>query len=147
MTSKYDRLADHLAVIGAATITLTFTGIKAIVGPLPVVARRDTHWWDTTTSARYAVAWRVPGGSCGDGAGTPRRSRDPVRRMEGCRMILRGPRDLWLIPLILAILGWDGIRRRWRALLARLRPAALTAGERHLLRERARRAAREERGG
>ncbi len=62
-------------------------------------------------------------------------------------MIPRGRRDLWFVPLVLTFLGWDGARRRWRALLARLRPAALTAKERHLLRQRARRAQSEERRG
>ncbi len=34
MTSKYDRLADHLAAGGAVAITLTFGEIEAVVGPL-----------------------------------------------------------------------------------------------------------------
>jgi len=60
-------------------------------------------------------------------------------------MIPRGRRDIWFVPLVLAVLGWEGVRRRWRALLARMRPAALTAGERRLLGQRALRAGREER--
>jgi heme oxygenase len=55
-------------------------------------------------------------------------------------MIPQGRRDLWLIPVVLAVLAWDGVGRRWRALVARLRPARLTPEERHLLREGARRA-------
>jgi hypothetical protein len=35
MASKYDRLGDHLAAIGAATIILTFAEVEAVVGPLP----------------------------------------------------------------------------------------------------------------
>ncbi len=62
-------------------------------------------------------------------------------------MIPRGRRDVWMVPLVLAFLAWDGVRRRWRALLARMQPAALTAEERHLLRQRARRAQSEERRG
>ncbi len=62
-------------------------------------------------------------------------------------MIPRGRRDIWFVPLVLAFLAWDGARRRWRALVARLRPAALTAGERRLLGQRALRAGREERRG
>jgi len=62
-------------------------------------------------------------------------------------MIPRGRRDVWMDPLVLAVLAWEGIGRRWRALLARLRPAALTAEERHLLRQRARRPQSEERRG
>jgi len=62
-------------------------------------------------------------------------------------MIPRGPRDPLLVALVLAVLGWEGVRRRWRALLARLRPAALTAAERQLLQQRARRAKQEERRG
>ncbi len=56
MTSKYDRLADHLAASGAATTTLTFAEIEALVGPLPALARRDQYWWVATALARYASA-------------------------------------------------------------------------------------------
>ena len=62
-------------------------------------------------------------------------------------MIPRGPRDPLLVALILAALGWEGVRRRGRALLARLCPTALTAAERQLLQQRARRAEQEERRG
>ncbi len=44
MSSKYDRLGDHLAAIGAATITLTFAEVEAVVGPLPDTARRQVEW-------------------------------------------------------------------------------------------------------
>lgn len=44
MTSKYDRLAAHRAASGAATTTLTFAEIEAVVGPLPALARRDRYW-------------------------------------------------------------------------------------------------------
>ncbi len=53
MTSKYDRLADHLAAIGAATITLTFTEVEAVIGPLPAQARYAPDWGGTTPSGRY----------------------------------------------------------------------------------------------
>ncbi len=56
MTSEYDRLGYHLATLGAATITLTFAEIEAIVGPLPAMARRDKYWWGATALARYASA-------------------------------------------------------------------------------------------
>ncbi len=56
MTSKYDRLADHLAALDAPVVTLTFAAIEALVGPLPATARRDKYWWGTTTFARYASA-------------------------------------------------------------------------------------------
>ncbi len=52
-------------------------------------------------------------------------------------MIPRGPRDPLVVALVLAVLGWEGVRRRWRALLARRRPATLTAAERQLLQQRA----------
>ncbi len=54
MTSKYDRLADHLAGLGAATITLTFAEVETIVGPLPVAARSLVAWWGATAHGRYA---------------------------------------------------------------------------------------------
>ncbi len=53
MTSKYDRLADHLAAIGAATIILSFAEIEAVVGPLPATAWHDPSWWGATPSGRY----------------------------------------------------------------------------------------------
>jgi len=53
MSSKYDRLGDHLAAIGAATITLTFAEVEAVVGPLPDTARRQVEWWGATRSGRY----------------------------------------------------------------------------------------------
>jgi len=65
LTSKYDRLADHLAGLGAATITLTFAEVETIVGPLPVAARSLVAWWGATTSGRYnnphAMHWWVAG--------------------------------------------------------------------------------------
>ncbi len=54
MTSKYDGLADYLAAIGAATITLTFAEVETIVGPLPVAARSLVAWWGATANGRYA---------------------------------------------------------------------------------------------
>jgi len=61
MTSKYDRLADHLVSIGAATITLTFAEVETIVGPLPVAARSLVAWWGATAPGRYgnphALGW------------------------------------------------------------------------------------------
>ena len=56
MTSKYDGLANHLVTLGAATITLTFAEIEAIVGPLPETARRSVEWWGVTASGRYSNA-------------------------------------------------------------------------------------------
>ncbi len=65
MTSKYDRLGDHLAAIGAATITLTFAEVEAVVGPLPAIARRDRYWWVATARTRYIqphlFSWRQAG--------------------------------------------------------------------------------------
>ncbi len=65
MTSKYDRLADHLLAIGAATITLTFAEVEAVVGPLPPQARYAPAWWGATPSGHYghahAIRWRQAG--------------------------------------------------------------------------------------
>ncbi len=75
-------------------------------------------------------------------------ARPPAaRRTRGHRTIPRGRRDLWMAPLVLAVLGWDHIHGRWCALVARVRPATLAAGERGLLRQRADRAQSEERRG
>ncbi len=43
MTSKYDQRGAHLAEIGAAVITITFTEVEAVVGPLPPQFRCSTH--------------------------------------------------------------------------------------------------------
>ncbi len=65
MTSKYDRLADHLAASGAATITLTFAEVEAVVGPLPATARHNPSWWGATPAGRYlhpyTLTWRQAG--------------------------------------------------------------------------------------
>ncbi len=65
MTSKYDRLVDHLAASGAATITLTFAEVEAVLGPLPTQARHTPSWWGATPAGRYlhphALAWRQAG--------------------------------------------------------------------------------------
>jgi len=65
VTSKYDGLADHLAASGAATTTLTFAEVEAIVGPLPALARRAPDWWGATSAGRYfhghAINWRQAG--------------------------------------------------------------------------------------
>jgi len=65
VTSKYDRLADHLVAIGAPVITMTFAEIEAIVGPLPTIARHESPWWGATAASRYAYAhalrWRQAG--------------------------------------------------------------------------------------
>ncbi len=65
MTSKYDGLANHLVALGAATITLTFAEVEAIVGPLPVAARSYPAWWGATAHGRYdnahAMRWSDAG--------------------------------------------------------------------------------------
>ena len=63
MTSKYDALGDHLADIGAETITLTFAAVEVVVGPLPVEARHKSAWWGRGDRARFgqshALHWRT----------------------------------------------------------------------------------------
>ncbi len=65
MTSKYDRLADHLTTHDGEEITLTFAEIEAIVGPLPRYARRAPSWWGVTPSGGrwfgHTFAWRQAG--------------------------------------------------------------------------------------
>lgn len=65
MTSKYDRLGDHLAALDAPVITMTFTEIEAVVGPLPMQARYHAIWWGATSAGRYlhphALTWRQAG--------------------------------------------------------------------------------------
>ncbi len=52
MTSKYDRLADHLAALDAPVVTLSFAAIEAVVGPLPIQARNHPSW-RSATPARH----------------------------------------------------------------------------------------------
>ncbi len=89
MTSKYARLADHLATLDAPLITLTFAGIEAIVGPLPALARRDRYWWGATALARYASAhihaWWRPGTPPTSPTSPPRRSSSAAWRGCGAR--------------------------------------------------------------
>jgi hypothetical protein len=67
MASKYDRLGDHLAAVGADAITLTFAEVEAIVGPIPPSARhpRGVSWWGTTARGRFgqshAMHWLAVG--------------------------------------------------------------------------------------
>ncbi len=65
MTSKYDRLADHLVASGAATIILSFAEIEAVVGPLPATARKIAYWWVATARTQYTqphlFSWRRAG--------------------------------------------------------------------------------------
>jgi hypothetical protein len=53
MTSKYDRLADHLATRDAPAVTLTFAEVERIVGPLPAAARSSPGWWGATQWGRF----------------------------------------------------------------------------------------------
>ena len=62
MTSKYDRLADHLVSLDTPMITLTFAEIEAVIGPLPAAARLPGQsWWGNTPKSRYlnahAMCW------------------------------------------------------------------------------------------
>jgi len=50
MTSKYDRLADHLAALDAPVVTLTLGEIEAVIGSLPPAARHQSGWWGETPS-------------------------------------------------------------------------------------------------
>jgi len=65
VTSKYDRLGDHLAILGVPVITLTFAEVETVVGPLPAIARRSVEWWGATAFGRYANGhafhWRRAG--------------------------------------------------------------------------------------
>ncbi len=53
MTSKYDRLGDHLAALGVETITLTFAEVESIIGPLPKGARHLPSWWEARPGAQF----------------------------------------------------------------------------------------------
>lgn len=62
MTSRYDRLGERLAAIGAATIVLTFAEVAAIMGPLPTAAwRYDVRWWGGAAGhdrGGHAMRWK-----------------------------------------------------------------------------------------
>ncbi len=59
MTSKYDRLADHLAGLDAPAITLSFAEVEAVVGSLPAQARNYPSWWGATPAGRYLHGYAV----------------------------------------------------------------------------------------
>lgn len=63
MTSKYDRLGDHLAALGVETITLTFAEVESIIGPLPKAARHLPSWWEARpgTQFHHALYWQNMG--------------------------------------------------------------------------------------
>jgi len=65
MTSKYDRLADHLVATGEPRVTLTFDEVEAIIGPLPPSAHSYPGWWGATAYGCYdnvhAMHWRDAG--------------------------------------------------------------------------------------
>lgn len=65
MSSKDDRLADHLAASGAETIILSFVEGEAIVGPLPILARRSMEWWGRRPSGATPTRTRSDGGTPG----------------------------------------------------------------------------------
>ena len=56
MTSKYNRLGERLAAIGASTIILTFAEVAAIMGPLPAAWRYDVRWWGVAAAGHYREA-------------------------------------------------------------------------------------------
>ncbi len=93
MTSKDDRLADCLAASGAETIILSFVEGEAIVGPLPILARRSMEWWGATPFGRYANPHALGWWHAGYVA-RPSRLRRPNRHLPAsgavtvCREIL-----------------------------------------------------------
>jgi hypothetical protein len=65
--SKYQPLTDYLAALPAATVTLTFPEIEAIIGtPLPMAARQRSYWANSRRG-QFAgppwlrAGWRVAG--------------------------------------------------------------------------------------
>ncbi len=92
MTSKYDRLADHLVSLGAPVITLTFAAIEAIVGPLPAQARHASAWWGATSARRYLHPYALTS-ACPRRvkAGSPNRgeSRASANQRWVCGLFLR----------------------------------------------------------
>jgi hypothetical protein len=62
--SKYDPLRDYLAARSDALpqLTLTFTDVEALVGPLPEPARTGSSWWANDGRSEHAwneAGWRV----------------------------------------------------------------------------------------
>jgi len=58
--SKYQRLADHLAVQPGDAVALSFTHIEAILRrPLPSSALLPTWWRDIAARYLAAVGWAV----------------------------------------------------------------------------------------
>jgi hypothetical protein len=62
--AKYDGLQNHLALLGTARVTMSFSEIEGLVGVLPRTARGHRAWWanDPGGGSRVrANAWRGAG--------------------------------------------------------------------------------------
>ena len=62
--TKHGEIAEHLASLDQASVTLTFAEIETILGrPLPPSARNHNAWWSNplNDSHKWARAWVVAG--------------------------------------------------------------------------------------
>lgn len=59
--AKYEPLADHLRQQGSGTINMTFDEIGALVGGLPMSARKFGQWWENSGHHVQAKAWLAAG--------------------------------------------------------------------------------------
>ena len=60
MSSKYDRLYQHLNGKTVRSVTLSFRAIERIIGgPLPASARKHSAWWANDTGGTHVQshAW------------------------------------------------------------------------------------------
>jgi hypothetical protein len=62
MARKYEPLADHLDVQSATELTMSFTEVAAVVGPLPPSAYKHQAWWSNSLSHPEAKdGWMAAG--------------------------------------------------------------------------------------
>jgi hypothetical protein len=64
--SKYEALRDHLQACGKSVLTISFSKIEEVVGPLPKSASTHRAWWanEEVGSHVQARSWMDAGYRC-----------------------------------------------------------------------------------
>lgn len=101
MTSKYDRLGDHLRSLTSNTWTASFADLERMLGfPLPFSARNHQAWWGNNRASPQACSWLDAGWKVGNlrqlaetvvferaSAGAAPRHGLPIRQLDAAAAI------------------------------------------------------------